>query len=537
MSEDARTDEQSAQSRDRSEWSLPRRGALGLIGAAGLGAALGGSASANQSSNGGPETGNQPWYEWEADVDANGHDLLNLNALDVQHIYTYAREADVVVWKDDEGTFHADGPDGEVASGDSVLAVTQAAVDSLSEGRTSKEKVLITAPGEIGSNDDPLKLPSYTILDVPVTLTVPDGAEAPLVVRANGAEEIEIQSLTVEGQAAGGIRLTSCSRVRLGDITLVGVGGDGIRIDGRRDAPRSTDIQIDRLYVENTGHHGLETYGVDRIQIDQVIGIDPASCVVLLNDTTDATVNSIVGKEPGVPPGYATFRVANGAHDVTVGEVVSRGGARGVFGVSECYDITVGEVNIVGARDQGILIQNCQNFAVDGGVVKNSNDAVRIDTRDDGDQIPAEGVSITNLRVVDDREEKQQTYGIHETGPRTNQNRFVNNDVRDAGTEADIAIFSDSTVVRDNVGGGVDAGTVTLTSGASPAARVEGVLNMERSALDARAEPTMAGTGETYAWETYFEWNGGAGEWDMIFEWRTDPGTDIEVDYIVDKTR
>ncbi|SFG92188.1 Right handed beta helix region [Halopelagius inordinatus] len=529
-----------------------RRTAMALLGVGSV-SALAGNAAAAEETTEGETGGGKEGKPWNRDVNANGHSLSNLGELGVRHVYTSAREADVVVWKDGDGVFHADGPDGEIANGEAVVSVTRAAIEGLTDGRTSVEKVVVASPGEIREGDGSIELPSYTALDVPVTLSVPDGEEVPPVVRAEGAERIEVESLTVEGPAAMGVRLTSCSEVRLGDLRIAGVRSDGVRIDGRGDAPRSTDIQVERVYVEKNDHHAFETYGVDRLQVDQIIGVDPASCVVLLNDTADATVNSIVGKEPGVPDGYATFRVANGAHDITVGEVVSRGGARGVFGVSECYDVTVGEVNIEGASDQGILVQNCQDFAVQGGVVKNCDgDGVRIDSRDDGEQIPAEGVSITNLRIYDDRDDPKQPWGILETGPATNTNRIVGNDVRGAGTETDIRTFSNTTVVRDNVGGGFASGTVTLSSGDSPAARVEGVSSsdyasvpgsveepqdFELSALDLRAKPAAGGSSATYSWESYFEWDGDDGAWDLVFEWRTDPGTDLELDYVVDKTR
>jgi len=544
---------------DSNQASLSRRTALALLGGTGV-AALSGTAAAQfgeeREDDGEEDRGNgrgNSGKPWNRDVDANGNGLYNLASLDVGRVYTSARDADVIVWKDDDGTFHADGADGEVASGDGVVPVAQAAIDSLTEGRTWNEKVLIASPGEMTSADGSLELPSYTTLDAPATLSIPDGESVPPVVRAVGAEHIDVESLVVEGPAAMGIRLTSCSNVRLGDIRITGVTSDGIRIDGRGDAPRSTDIQMGQIYVEGNGHHGVETYGVDRIQIEQVVGNDPASCVVLLNDTVDATVNSVVGREPGGPAGYATFRVANGAHDVTVGEVVSRGGNRGVFGVSECYDITIGHVNIEGAEDQGILVQNCRDFAVQGGVVKNTNgDGVRIDSRDDGEQLPAEGVSISNLRVYDDRDEPKQTWGILETGPACNHNRIVNNDVRGGGTTRNIGIFSNTTVVRDNAGGGFADGEVTLSAGESPAARVEGVSefpdvtipgsvdepeDFEASALAVRAKPATTGSTETYAWESYVEWNGSAGSWDLVFEWRTDPGVDVTLEYVVDKTR
>lgn len=177
-------------------------------------------------------------------------------------------------------------------------------------------------------------------------------------------------------------------------------------------------------------------------------------------------------------------------------------------------------------------MQNCQDVAVQGGVVKNTDgDGVRIDSRNDGEQIPAESVSISNLRIYDDRDEPKQTWGILETGPARNHNRFVNNDVRDGGTTRDIGIFSNTTVVRDNVGGGFADREVTLSAGGSSAARAEGVSEFpdvtipgsvdepeyfEASALDVRAKPATSESSETYARERYVEYDGSAGSWDGI---------------------
>ncbi|ESP87004.1 right-handed parallel beta-helix repeat-containing protein [Candidatus Halobonum tyrrellensis] len=528
---------------DRS--GLTRRSTLALLGAAGLasGRVSGapGTAEANGTTTDDGATGNVE-TTWSGDVDANGHDLWDLGAVEADRVYASARDADVVVWSDVEGTFYADGRDGPVASGSDPIAVIQAAVDSLSEGRTSNERVLVASPATVGQDADfPIQLPSYTTLDVPAGIHVegePD-EESAVVVRATDADSVELPSLTVTGYPNFCVWIQSCSNVRLGDVSIRhaedALSNTVVRIDDFGETGRTTDVQVDQVYVEEGGHHAFETYGVDRIQVDQVTGVNPDGCVVLLNDTTDATVNSVVGREPGVPAGYATFRVANGTHDVTVGEVVSRGGARGIFGVSECYDVTIGEVNVVGAEN-GVLVQNCRNFAIEGGVVKNSGgDGVRVDTRDDGEQIPAEGVSISNLRVTDDREEPQQAYGIRETGPRTNHNRFVNNDLRGAGTEAALAVFADSTVVRDNVGAGVADGSVTLRPGRSPAARVAGVSDLPGVSPEVRAEPVDA-PDANYAWDHYFAWDGDAGAWDLHFEWRTDPGAPVEVSYVVDRS-
>ena len=120
--------------------------------------------------------------------------------------------------------------------------------------------------------------------------------------------------------------------------------------------------------------------------------------------------------------------------------------------------------------------------------------------------------------------------------------KITNNDVRRAGTDADILVDASaddarpSTTIRDNVGDGVDSGTVVFTSGESPAARVEGVTARKDTTLDLRAS-TVRGPEDSapFAWDDYFEWNGNTGQWDLVFEWETDPLESVEVEYIVDQ--
>ncbi len=133
-------------------------------------------------------------------------------------------------------------------------------------------------------------------------------------------------------------------------------------------------------------------------------------------------------------------------------EVIVRGGARGVFGVSGSSGFTVEHVDIGETTSQGILIQDCQNASINGSTVRNSNsEGVRIDSRDSSTHPAAENVTIQNLRVVDDRANPQQTYGIRETGPGTANDAILNNDLRNAGTVADLEVYASSTVTRGNV--------------------------------------------------------------------------------------
>lgn len=485
-------------------------------------------------------------------MDADSNALDNLNAVDVDHVYTAARDADVIVWKDKKGVFHADGRDGEVASGKDVITVTQAAVDSLTDGRDWKEKVAVVSPGTVPYNSGEFRwvdLPSYTVLDVaaPITCEYESGKHSNVIVaRAIDAEHVEVSRLTVRGGPWMTIRFQRCSNVRIGDVTVLYAQdadtNDGVRIDNGYDigaAKRSEDVKIESVYLENGGQHAVETFGVNRLQIDRVVANELVGCGVLLNQTSDATINSIIGKSPGGPPGYATFRLANFCNNVSVGQVVSRDGKKGVM-LLTARNASIGEVNIIGAEDSGIFIAVSQNVTISGGVIKNClNEAIRIngypyDTFDY--TIPTEGITISDMRMLDDRPEgeRTQTYAIRESGSTAFSNQYVNNDVRKGGTTAPIAVVSGSSVVADNVGDGVDSGTVTLTSGASPAARVEGVSAHKDATLELR-EKAFDAPNAAFAWDHYFEWDPNDEQWDLVLTWRTDPGGPVTLDYIVDR--
>ncbi|UHQ98497.1 right-handed parallel beta-helix repeat-containing protein (plasmid) [Natrinema zhouii] len=549
--------------------SIPRRDALGLIGAAGLGAAFSGSASASTSSSADPETGNQPWYEWDADVDAGGNGLYDLNTLEVDHTYTSAREANVIVWEDDSGTYHADNADGNVASGEDYFGVIQAAVDSLSDDRTMKERVLVTASGTVGPVDEltQIVLPSYTVLDVPATIRVRDEGESLVnVIRGFDEEEIEIPRITIEGNPRFGVLLQNCNNVTIGDAELkfshlddlepyedypgtppshdpdssrsevladpgyVGAINEGIRISGRSRPEKSEDIAINSVYVENSGHHAVETYETTRVQINEVIARDLGGAGVLLNATSDATINSIIGSNPG--GGYPTFRLANENENISVSNVVARGGVRGIAIITDARNVTIGEVNIVGCDWEGIQLTDAKNVTISGGLIRNI-DGPGVAIWPHLNEPVNEGITLSNLRIVDDRpaDERQQTWAIHEEDNVQN-NRFINNDVRSGGTEGLIRVASETTVVRNNLGGGLNSGLVTLESGESPAARIEGIAGHYASTLELRAQP-LENPGGPFAYDHYFQWNDG--DWDLVFEWRDDPGENFDIEFIVDR--
>lgn len=542
--------------------------ALGLLGVGTVGAAMTGTGAAGRDSNAGGSANARPWNQ---DINAQGHDLHNLGGLEVDHVYTAARDADVIVWKDEAGVFHADSHEETVASGEDVIEVTQAAVDSLTDGRDWKETVAVVSPSTVGpvdvdeSLDDyeysdavkGIELPSYTVLDILAPMHIEEEGDETFVdpIKAADAEHIEIPNLHLVGNPRFGMFLRSVRNLRLGNIHIEMTdeeprGNIGVRIDGfaygrlEDEVVRCTDIQVDNVYVENSGGHGFETYAVDRIQLGKIIvnGTE-AGAGVLLNETTDATVDAVIGKDIDPGGGYAGFRVANDTHDVTCDQVVVRGGARGIFGVSGSHNITIGEVNVSEMDVSGIFIEDNQNVTIQGGVVKNCDgEAVRIHSRPDFGHDPTEGVTITNLRTYDDRseDEREQSHGVHISGEQTSNVRIIDCDVRGGGSGENENIRVDAdvseTVLVNNHGGGLETGTVTLEGNSDSPAVVEGVSPFGYQKPSLRADPVET-TDETFAYDHYFVWNADADAWDLHFEWKHDPEVDVDVQYVVDSPR
>lgn len=372
-----------------------------------------------------------------------------------------APDADATVENAGSG-FLATNGGATVYEGEDLIDAIQAAVDSLSAGRSSKERVLVTASGEVGPHEwdgdlHAVDLPSYTVLDVPGTITVADEGE-PLVlpVRAQDVDSVEIPRLTVEGNPRYGTWLRSVTDLTLGTITMSLSAGLGVRIDDSGASGRTTDVTLDSASISGSGTHGVETYGVDGIDIGRVHTADTGGCGLLLNDTTDASVEEVIAVDPDPGGGYAGFRVANDAGpNIEVGHVAVRGGARGVFGVSGSQGVTIGNVHLVDNDVNGILIQDCQETTVHGGLVKDgAGEPVRIDSRSSDDFTPAQNVSINGLRVVDTARGASHDYAIRETGPGTNDNEIRGNNVRGGGP---IETDADSTTVENNYRGESEA--------------------------------------------------------------------------------
>lgn len=296
-----------------------------------------------------------------------------------------------------------------VYTGSDMRSAIQTAMDRLSTGRTRKESVLVQGSGSISATSR-ISVPSYTVLNVCGTIDVigtGSGDNAPIYAR--GRRDIEIPNVTITGSPAYGMFFRDVDHLRLGRVDLRVSSGLGIRIDnhGRSNrADKVDDIKIDSVYVEGTRAHGVETYGANDVTIGTIVARNTGYSGLLLNDSTNVTVERVDAQGAGTGTGYAAFRMANrngrldGAYptNIRVGEVLARGGGRGVFCVSESGGAVIDRVVLEDTGSNAILIENCYGVSIDGGTVSGGG-GIRLAAR--SEFANNRDITLQNLTVSD----------------------------------------------------------------------------------------------------------------------------------------
>lgn len=303
---------------------------------------------------------------------------------------------------------------GTVYTGSDLRAAVQAAVNSLTAGRTAKQRVVVRGSGSMSANAR-ISLPSYTTIDVCGTINVTgsgSGDQAPIYSR--GTTQVEVQHLNLTGTPLYGIFMRNVTNVILGQIDMRLSAGLGVRIDNRGDTSQWTrNVRIDNVYVSGASSHAVETYGVDGLTVGTVTARNVGESGLLLNQTINATVGTVDAENAGAGTGYAAFRMANRngrigssySTNVRVGTVRARGGGRGIFCVSESGGAAIDRVDIAGTGNNAILIENCYNvdIAANGGTISGGGE-VRLAERTDfagNRDITLRNFTLVNNRIVE----------------------------------------------------------------------------------------------------------------------------------------
>ncbi|MEV7883385.1 hypothetical protein ACWD3I_13335 [Streptomyces sp. NPDC002817] len=299
-----------------------------------------------------------------------------------------------------------------VYTGTDLRAAAQAAVNSLTSGRTAKERVVVRGSGSMSAGSR-ISLPSYTTLDVCGTINVTgtgSGDQAPVYSR--GTRDIEVQHLNLTGSPLYGVFLRNVQNATLGQLDMRLSAGLGVRIDNRGDTSQWTrNVRIDNAYVSGASSHAVETYGVDGLTIGTVTARNIGESGLLLNQTINATVTRVDAENAGTGTGYAAFRMANrngrvGSSyptNIRVGEVIARGGGRGVFCVSESGGAVIDRVTLTNTGNNSVLIENCYNvsLAAQSGTITGGGE-LRLAARSEfpnNDDITVQNLTVTNSSI------------------------------------------------------------------------------------------------------------------------------------------
>jgi hypothetical protein len=265
-------------------------------------------------------------------------------------------------------------------SGSDYRAAIQTALDSISSG----ERVAVMASGSIGANT--ITISSGKIFEGCGTINVGNKAGRGAIESLNTAD-VQIPYLTMTGNPYFGLRFYGTRNLVLGKITMNLSGGLGIRFD--RDAAANSNVKMDVITVTGAGSHAVETWNINGLNINQVIARNVGESGLLLQKTTNAQVGLVDGDNVATGTGYATFRMANnnGQHtngsyntNVYINKVISRGGGRGIFCVSQSGGVVIESIDLASNGNNAILIENCYNVSIRGGTV-NGGGEVRLAAR------------------------------------------------------------------------------------------------------------------------------------------------------------
>ncbi|KAJ4386023.1 hypothetical protein N0V93_008914 [Gnomoniopsis smithogilvyi] len=277
------------------------------------------------------------------------------------------------------GSYQAVKGSTELYSGSDYFAAIQAALDGTSSG----QRVAVIASGSIGANT--ISIDSGKIFEGCGTIDVDYRANRGAIESVN-TENVNIAYLSMTGSPYFGLRFYGTSGLVLGQITMRLSEGLGIRFD--RDEAANTDVTMDTIDVSGASSHAVETWNIAGLNIGTVIARDVGECGLLIQASTDVRVGLVDGDNVGTGTGYATLRFANNAGqkgssydtNIVVDKVVSRGGGRGIFCVSQSGGIDIVSADLADNGGNSLLVENCYGFRIRDGTV-NGGGEVRISAR------------------------------------------------------------------------------------------------------------------------------------------------------------
>lgn len=286
-----------------------------------------------------------------------------------------------------------------VSYGSDYAGAIFAALGELTPGRNQQERVSVIASGDVGAAR--INLPSNTIFEVCGTMNVAPASRGTITIWGSSTENISVPYLKMTGSTSFAMLIADTRNLHLGQIDLRLNGGGGIRFDNRGS---THDVQIDNVYVEGTSGHGVETWNIDGLEIGSVVARNTGYAGLLLNNTRNANIGLVDGEGTGDGTGYATLRFANTngmignswPTNIFVDQVISRGGGRGIFCVSNSGGAEINNIDLASNGSNSMLIENCHNVTINGGTIEGGGE-LRISARSEFPN--TSDITISNLQV------------------------------------------------------------------------------------------------------------------------------------------
>jgi Ricin-type beta-trefoil lectin domain-like len=300
-------------------------------------------------------------------------------------------------------TYTARNGSSTVYTGNNYADAMRAAINSLTPGRSTQQRVVVRASGSTGTSV--IGLPSQTSFEVCGTMNV-GNASGRGAVEALNATNVSIPFLNMTGNPYFGFRFYGMNGLHLGRINMQLSGGLGIRFE--RDFPGSSNVTMSNIFVSGAGSHAVETWNINGLNVGTVTARNVGEAGLLIQTTTNAEIGLVDGQNVAAGTGYAVFRMANRAGrvgssyptNIHVGEVRATGGGRGIFCVSESGGVVIDRITLSQTGNNAILLENCYNvrIAAQSGSVSGGGE-VRIAARSEfpnSRDITFENLTITN---------------------------------------------------------------------------------------------------------------------------------------------
>ena len=234
----------------------------------------------------------------------------------------------------------------QLYSGSDYLQAINTGLASVASG----QRLSVLASGSVGAST--ISLNNGQTFEVCGTIDVGFNSGRGAI-RAIDKTGVKIPYLTMTGTPYFGLQFSGVKDLTLGTINMNLRDGIGIRFD--RDGKPNSKVIMGTITVTGARSHAVETWNIDGLTVKSVIAKDVGECGLLIQNTRNAKVGLVDGTNVATGTGYATLRFANqngryadGSYpaNVNIDKVVSRGGGRGIFCVSESGGAIIKDIDL-----------------------------------------------------------------------------------------------------------------------------------------------------------------------------------------------